>query len=56
MKFGQVIEYNKTKFFLQKSSRRWGMEPGSRYLKEVVCNLVSKCFNSIFQYIYIGIQ
>ena len=30
MKFGQLIEYNKTNIFLQKSCRKWDKETGSR--------------------------
>ena len=59
MKFGQLIEYNKQNIFLQKLCRKWGKETSSRPLlfflkkiklnmkwKQVVCNLVSKYFNS----------
>ena len=30
MEFGQLIEYNLTNIFLQKSCRKWGMENSSR--------------------------
>ena len=32
MKFGQSIEYNKTKVFLQKLCKKWGRETSSRPL------------------------
>ena len=57
MKFGQLIEYNKGNIFLQKLCGKWGRETSSRPLfiflkklnmrwKEVVCSLVSICFDS----------
>ena len=57
MKFGQLIEYNKTNIFLQKLCQKWGRETSSRppfifwkklnmRWKKVVCSLVSIYFDS----------
>ena len=57
MEFGQVIEYNKRSIFLRKSCRKCDREIISRRcvcfliklyrsLKQVVCNLISICFDS----------
>ena len=59
MKFGQLIEYNKIIFFLQKSCRKWGRETSFRLLfvfKKSFLWGKSKCSAAYFQYISIALN
>ena len=58
MEFGQLIEYNSTNFFLQKSYRKWGRDTSSRPLvfqKSFILGK-SKRFAAWFQYIVIALK
>ena len=58
MKFGQLIEYNKRKIFLQKLCRRWDREASSRLfiLKKCLIWGKSKWSAAYFQYISIALS
>ena len=48
MKFGQLIEYNVTNIFLEKSCRRWGRETGFRplfFYKKALYEIKAKGFH-----------
>ena len=59
MKFGQLLEYNKRKIFLQKLCRRWDRETSSRLLfifKKCLIWGKSKWSAAYFQYISIALS